>query len=354
MVTVKSSSLKEFIRLSKGIKTNTIIPVFNYIQCKCIGDMMTLCKSNQETVVTHEIPAEFEQNITFLVDEKMLSAIVSSTQEEVEFSISGNVIQIKSGEINMSLSIPANSLNVYPDPPTVMSDTSYLMSGKMLDEIGMAGSFLSSLENNPLSYCYILPSETGSVVVGTDMHILYLSELGAELPIIVLSQEATSLVSAFESLQYFSCGNYNVFSAGKTTYAFIKPTYHALPYKSVLDRINSDGRIKVDRKELIRFCELSQSVSTWKYTVATLTGSVDGLSLKLTEDTTSVHRDISAEKTFTPGEFNFNTRLMVHVLKSFKSDRVSMQPIVDDRGAAYIIREEQEGDSMGFINGMVK
>ncbi|ASZ14530.1 hypothetical protein KTO58_01165 [Chitinophaga pendula] len=353
MITIKTTDLKEFIRLAKGVTRNSIIPVLQYVMCRCVGDTMTLCKSNQETVVSHDISAEFDENISFLVDDKTLTAFVATAEDEVSIRLNGNKVTLISGSVTIDTFYPNGGEKDYPDPPTAVSDTSYLLNRHVLKSIAVAGTYLSALDNNPLSFCYILPAEDRSVIVGTDAHILYLTEIAISLPNIVLSKEATVLVGAFDKLQYFSYQNYNVFNAGKTTYAFIKPTYTALPYKRVLDSATSPGRMTVNRKDIIRFCEAALGVSTCKWTIGTLSNSDDGLTLGYYEESVSLSNVITAEKNFVPAVFNFNTRLLLHVFKSLPGEYLSLQPGERANGTMYFVRSEQEASTVALINGLV-
>lgn len=256
MTRIKTSEIKDFFSRSKTIRTSTIIPVLSYIKLEVKDGAATLSKTNLESYCVHTIETESSTDESILLDERLLNAI-SATPGIIEIEKTETHIRLSNGSVKMAF--PVMSPEHFPLFPAGEhgGETTTLYSD-VLESIGIAKSYIKDNYETNLTFVHVLKN----CVFATDALLLYYTSFESELPALCLRQEACNVVGGYETLTYFSHGNYDFFDTGRTIYGFIKNEYKAPNIEPLLKSASKDNFFEIKRADIVSFCELVNSTAT--------------------------------------------------------------------------------------------
>jgi DNA polymerase III sliding clamp (beta) subunit (PCNA family) len=334
MTKIKLSDLKDFLRKSSKIKTNGVIPVHEFLLIETFAEEITITKTNGNAFIKTTITQDNEAVEKHLIEEKRLSAFASNAKGE--FITVRQVKQttiLKDGENEVKLgAVDGVNFEAFQRFPETEGAETTVLGPDLLAALFAAKDFVSILESN-LHFVYVQPDGNGSVVFATNQHLLYERKFEEVLPEMTLSPDVCSIVSTFNHVSFFTAGNYNFFDTGSTVYGFIKTEYKAPNYKVVINQISFEDELKMDREEVLSFCQLVNSLSVEKFATIKFDDIEEAMLIHWDESgySTETERKLDVEKNFPPKPFALNCIYLMQILKCFDTKEVSFYPGDNER-----------------------
>ncbi|HEY1202183.1 MAG TPA: hypothetical protein VGE79_14420 [Niastella sp.] len=354
MITIATSEIKEFLKRARPVKTYSILPILAYYRLDCVGDSATFTKTNNNAWVIHEIAADFESNISLLIDERLLQAMVSNSSSDT-ITITQDDVNITLSDGKSNVAFPVQSLVNYPAfPERDQTQGVTPLPAEMLYAIGAATSIIDQKLINQYCNCFINPVGHITDVFSThNGHIMYRKWFNVTLPAMTISPEVGSIISGFESAQYYTANNYDFYECGKTTYGFIQSTYKCPNYSRPFASISNKDYFEVDRLQLIQFAELTVSSSVNTYQIITLEdNAMLGITFKHDDKEYQLHTkmEFEAEKTFSPQPFHVSGKLLITLLKAIDTKTVRWSPVNE---TTYCLWSTEDPDLLTLLLGTV-
>lgn len=333
MVLIQTSEIKTFLKRANKIKTNTVLPVLTYIKLDCSGDSATLTKTNLDAWCIHQVEAEFKENCTVLIDEKLLSALVANSFDElIDISVDGDNVVMSCGKSKLSFALSDPS--VYPTAPEMNQENGLTtLSSEMLYSVRAASSIIDTAVQNQWANCFIQYREGKTDIFSTRSGwTMYKRQFDDRYPNITISPEVAGIITMFEEAQYYQANNYDFFDFGKTIYGFIRSVYTAPAYQTPFARCKNTTWFEVNRKDLLQFCELTISSTPNPSPVMDLqanemlgvTFSCDDPGFRV-----STSMDFEGENTFMPPLYKFMPKALIPLLKTMDCNIVRFSPVID-------------------------
>ncbi len=356
MVKISISELKEFLKRSRPIKPNPLMPVLGYLLLDCVGDKASLTKTNLHSYCRHEIDAEFEQNVTLLIDEKMLSALISNTDSDtITITPGEKIIVLSDGRSDVSFSREQH--DVFPPFPNSVADSEpFDLPADVLYSIRAAISIINTSVDNQFSYCFISPAGDKYDVFSTHTAFtFYRKQFETPMPAMTISPETGAVITMYESIRCYTSGNFSFFDCGKTVYGFVLSEYKAPPYQKILAQCKNEKYFEINRADLLQFCELILSSSPAQVPTASINdNALAGVTFSHADDgfKVSAKMDFAVEKNFTVDRFDFNPKLLVPLLKTMDSETIRFSPM-SATGASYAIWSAEDTGLLTLLSGIV-
>lgn len=361
MIKIKISELKEFLKRSRAIKPNPLVPeIFGRLLLKCEDGTATLSKTNLHVHCRHEIDAEHTGDFAVLIDEKMMTALIQNTPEDhIEVKLTKTEVILTSG--------PAKVKFLNEDPhvfhkfPQVDGNTEKVeFPPDVLYAIRAATSLIDTSIDTQFSYCYLVTTKGKADVFATrSAFIFYRKQFDFPIPTMPLSAEMAAVITMFENVRCTRSGPYAFFDCGRTQYAFVLSVYTAPPYHNILAQCVNDQYFEINRAELQQFCELvlSSSPSSIPGTTISDTGAT-GVAFSHVDIgfNVSVSREFEVFKTFKADEFHFNAKMLLPLLKTFESEKVRFSPVHNEfqkNGLTYSLWCEDDPGLQTLLSGLI-
>jgi DNA polymerase III sliding clamp (beta) subunit (PCNA family) len=326
---IKVSDLREFFKRASKIKSNGVIPIYNYLLIESDKETVSITKTNGNYFVKHTVDQDNQDDEKILVEEERLSAFVKNAKGEfLTIKTKGKELTIKDGVIapvQLGAEVDAKLFKTFPN---IEGAERISLGPDLLAALFEARNFSSIVESN-FHYVYTHKHEDGFYVYASNGQILYLRKFEEELPIVALSPEVCSIVCQFQSLQYFTLGNYDFFDTGATVYGFIKTTYQAPAYMHIFRSVRTEEVLTFNRSEVLSFCELVSSLAVMSFPYLVFEEKTeDALLMSFGEDeyNVSTEKELKVKKNYWPQSFAFNVAYLTQVLKCFTADELILSP----------------------------
>lgn len=341
---IKVSDLKEFFKRSSKIKSNGIIPIYDYLLFEFVPNRVTIAKSNGNIFCKHTIDEPGAHNQAFFVEEKRLVALVNNAKGEyITFKVSGNKTVLKDERNEVKVEAPHDmKVSLFQKFPDTEGAEKTILNPGVLSALFEARSFASVVESN-FGFVYAHKKETGFYVYASNGHLIYLRKFEEELPDLALLPETCSIIATYPHLEYFTSDNYDLFDTGKTLYGFIKTTYRAPEYFHIIKNIDQSQFLTVKKEEVLSFCELVKSLSVHSYEIIKFEAADEGLFAKYEEIEYNVEAEktIELKKNFWPEGFALNNALFTQILKCFPTEEITLSPSPGQKIFGVIAPEEE-------------
>jgi DNA polymerase III sliding clamp (beta) subunit (PCNA family) len=332
---IKVSDLKEFFKRSNKIKSNGVLPIHDYLLIESTPECVAITKSNGNMYCKHTIEEDNQGTEKLLVEEKRLSALVGNAKGEfIHFNTKGKKVTLKDAANEVKLEamkeVEVNAFKTFPESEGADRIT---LNPDVLAALFEARNFSAIVESN-FHYVYAHKKEAGHFIYSSNGHLMYLRKFEEELPELVLSPEVCSIVCQFQSVQYYTAGNYDFFDTGATVYGFIKSEYKAPEYMQIIRSINQDEQITMNRAEVISFCELVSSLAVAKFPVLKFEETAEDTLLMQYEESeynVKTEREVKVKKNLWPETFAFNSGYLTQVLKCFTTEEVNLSANADQK-----------------------
>jgi len=355
---ISTKELKEFLKLSKPIKQNRVLPILDYIKLEIKGDVGIFTKTNLHSYCLHQVEVASKEDCTILIDEGKLSALISNTIDDVI-----NIQQRKNGiEISDTVSkitFSKENPDMYQKFPEGDGQMTAL-SPEMTEAIDVAKNYVMEMEiPNQFSFVFSVPRQHNTLIYGCESNGgLYVKRFDEILPLFSLNKEAATLVGSLNGCQYYTAGNYDLFTNGTTTYGFIKNDFTPLPVEKLFNRKGSDNRATLFKDHIISFCDTAISVSGGKVIPNVVINSCDsgmileckqpGMDIDLVADIAVEHSECSGFKT----NVEFGVRTLSRCLRALPYEYVTVRLQEEDNKAGFILSHPDDPGYFGLIMGL--
>lgn len=321
---IKVSDLRDFFKKSAKIKSNGIIPIYDFLLFEFTCEAVSITKTNGNAFCKYTVTQDTETKGQLLIEEKRLSALVNNAKGEfVHFKVKGKKITLKDDNNELSLQLN-EEISAFQTMPESEGAEMVILTPDVLSALFEARNFASLVESN-FHYVYAHKKGNEHCVFASNRTILYVRKFEDELPNLALSPEVCSIIASFGHVQYYSAGNYDFFDTGNTVYGFIKTTYTAPEYAPVINSIDTTQTLVLDKNEVLSFCELVNSLAVKELPIIGFEASQDaGLLVFYKEPEYSVETEklLPVERNFWPEDFSMNASMLKDVLKCFTSEKI--------------------------------
>ena len=353
MVIISTSEVKDFIKKSSKINTSrSVIPVLTYIKLECEGDKARLIKTDLNTWCLQEVDADFMENITVLIEEKVLTAVIANGADDIiSITQDNNTVRLKSGKANASFSLQDSS--VYPMLPEMNQENGITeLPTELLYSIRSASSIADTSSDSFKSLVFVKYVNAKTDVFCTSGHVIYLKQFPQRLPSFSISPVNAAMICAFELVHHYECGNYNFFNCGKTIYGFVKSTFNPPAYHKMVTSINNERYFEAEKDDLLQFCNLTSSINNDELPEMLIKDSGLGITMKSSNGDGSriTDADLLVDKNFTVPEIRLNPVTFSQVVKSISGTKIRLSPL--DRKHAYSVFSTEEEGLITIMTGI--
>lgn len=322
-----------------------------YVKLECFRDHAMLSKTNLANYCIHRVIGQFEP-CTILIDEKLLSALLSSTPSPViDIDANGNNIIID--DAYSKITFPVEDVRNYPEFPENEGETKkYTLSGDVLQSIGIARNYVmgSTVNEQPMSFVIVKNSHE---VFASNNAIIYFKKFKEELPDLILYPECCNALSNFDEAIYYTLGQYDFFDVGTTTYGFIKPEQKQPAYERIITMLVKGGGFSIAKPNIERFCELAINATASAFPESVVKDNGDGVTFKLENNSYDIDATMNfdvIEKDITIDDFHFNPKIMLPVIKPLPYQAIHFTP----NKFGYIITTPEDENYSGIISALAK
>lgn len=357
MIKIKTKELRRFISLASHIKDTKLLPMYGYVKIVVKDGACTIYKSNAFSYIIAPVEAECGADEVILVEEVVLFGYVGATsRDEISISAEGvngilndgkkpwkfraiedhyPAIQQKEegGEVFELTSDVLSALHVCkfhtrkPEDKAIRSWETFVHVSKAGDKYGIAGY------NGITAHFQLFKNKLHEMVFDTD---------------------TISIIAKYDSVQYSSAGNYDLFDCGGATYGFIKPEIGARPLTKFLENLaKGEKACVVNRKSILEFCETVIKTSNSNLVPEIkISGESKESKIILTHDSVTENHGEEVvwveekEKAFEP--YIFNPNYIILLLKDLDYDEIEISTIKE----GFVIKSKEEPNFMGLVARM--
>lgn len=308
---IKLEDLKKFKVNSVGIKSNSILPILNYLKF----ENGTLMKNNLKAFVTQTIPGVDQD---FLIDDRILMNFIEfSSSEEIDINIEGARVII-SDKFTKVIS-PTDDIKIFPTTDIPEGETQ-LMTEKLLKAIGVAQNFIVESDNATAKIHVFVGN---NYVAASDGFIAYLEKIEG-VPKIFLRKHTCQALANFTEAKFIENDSYHFFETEGCKFGFVKPEgtfFDLTPFA----KIPTDSeKFTVNKTEFVRFTDMCTTSTESKIFVGTMKVEDNKLKLDMNDKDfeVDVKKEIECIGAIT-GEFRFNVSYMGKVLKTLPDEELT-------------------------------
>lgn len=349
---VATKDLKEFLKLSKPIKQNKILPILDYIKLDVVGGTAIFTKTNQHSYCVYSIQCESKEEVSILIDESKLSALISNSDSDI-ITIKEKKTSIELQDDKSKMSFHKEDASLYPVMPESNSKR-WEIPEEVISAIRIAKGYIIETElPTQWSYVFLVPGGDSALLYGAEMSGFYMKKFNYPLPPFNLTKEAATLVSLFPSASYQSNGNYDFFTSDNTTYGFIKNESNPLPVDKLYSRATTGNYFEVSKSELISFCDMAVGISGDLIATLNISDSDGGISLKYKahETNTSLNTDILAVKDAPITELDMGIKTLSRCLRPLPYEQLRITQQCEAHYRGFILTHPEDPGYFGVIMG---
>lgn len=358
LLRVKTSDINDFLKRVSKIKQTSLLPILDYIKLEVDGEGKAfLYDTNLQVWCVHEIEVPDAKKGEYLLDRKLLGAMVASTQSDTIFiRQEGTAITLSDSEkkgIILNFKRPEDEH--YPEFPSRTDETKKTSSftPELVSYINVAKEFINSQSENQYSFVHITFREGQTHLVCSDGHIAFYRYFDIEMPGMLMTKDCADIVGSYEQgCSHYSVENYDFFDFGRTTYGFIKTEWKTPDFQQVFNQFSDKQVHTVSKAELLNFVNLALRVSPLTYTLFdimpdTLEENMLRLEYNLPQYSIMTEKSIPVTKNYDVEKMLYNANQLAIMLRSIKSENVNFYP----RGKASYIKDEKDDRSLFMIIG---
>lgn len=318
IITLQTSSVRDFQKRVQFIKTNDIIPILRNIKLQFSTEIgWQLVKNNFNEVCIGKVQATGEP-ATILLDERIFFGLITTAKSEVitlEVADGVLLITIDGQKTDLTIEDPA----LFPPEPIFPTDEPPLqLTDKHLRAIKIASNFVTPGETSGNFQFVHLTPENG--IFGWHNNFFYINSAFANkgLPEVQLRPQECEVICATDGVGMLNMDRHHVFFNGGYTYIFTKSEGKRLDITGIVDRLKLPGHdIKVDRSGVIDFCYTANLVAespTADCLISPMGGAIVKFSLRDAAYNRGTERSLPCQGE--PEPFIFNSRLILPVLNA--------------------------------------
>lgn len=356
MIKIKTSELKNFFRRTRGVKHNNIIPILSFFKMDCIGDKVIITDTNSFTYIIHEMPGEFKQNGSYLIDRKIMSSMVEGTTSEyITITPKGKKIILSDdlGPVGFQTDDPT----LYHKVPARNNVSQIKLNADLMETMQTAKHFCfndgKSSGVNPLELLHISGTPDHSEIFASDSFLLYLKKVTGDGLNVLMLPENCNLLAGFTETIFYESGNYVFFECGVTTYGFVKSELKTPQYQMIVKDIVEKDYFIIDKEKIVSFCDRATSINPSKIYPECIIR--DAGKNKIQFSFNNIEHDVECDmefevvKSFTADEFKFNANQMLKLISSLPYQQL----IFISNPARYYLKTEEDKNYIGCIQRLL-
>lgn len=370
MIKIKTSELSSFFKRASSIKSSDFLPIYTYLKFECQKDTAKIYKSNGHAFIIHDIEVDSTEKKSFLIEEKMIRALVEKTNaKEITFEIKASRKIEHEKEVtvdNISFSDGLNKMKcqspvhtIFTPIPAIKKEDQIVLPATVVESLFLAKSVSKTKESIKTWMAYVHINEVSKnnhFIVGMADGIMYFKKFNLELPSMILEPETCSTIGMYGEMNYSKSDNYHVFDVGITVFGFIhlETVSKAPDITVVTNQFDDKINFIIDRKELIGYCEICLSIRPG--ILQPIISLTDGGKNKMVFKYENIESERSNERVFDvkkagkPDDFLFLAEQMVDVLKNLSFETVQFSGPIKQ---SYFITSEEDADYIGAIRAIV-
>jgi hypothetical protein len=313
-IEVPTADIKLFKAVSSHIKSNGILPIYDYI----FFDNGEIIKTNGFDYVVQQ--SNFSGS--FLVNERELYSFMDNTSAStLIFTIlpTDNKVKriaitdcIKKGISN------TDDVKLYP-ARQVPGDRKTILSENILSDIGIAVNYTDEKYSDLRAQFVFVGNKS---IMACDGFIGFQKKYNDELPVMILGRVVCNKISEYESLTFSENEKMMFFETGKTTYGFVKSEATYVDMSSFFDR-ERGGAIEVEKSDIISYNNWCIARSPSKYVCPSFEEKGNGLLFTMNDPDYALDGDqlIPAHGKM-DGRFKYNATYMNRLLTSVPDEHL--------------------------------
>lgn len=359
MIKIKTTDLKTFLKRSKAITQSGIMPILSFFKMDCDGDRIICTDTNLNTYLLHEMPGEFEKNGSYLIDRKTIQSVVGTTSSEfITFTPKGKKIFISDdfGGSKGNNGFQTDDPTLYPKVPEQDKKAPVRISPELMTAIQMAKHYCFSDKTaaniSPLESVHLKSTPDYTEVFASDRFILYVTRIPNDSIDLMITPENCDALNGFTEAIYYSCGNYNFYECGSTTYGFVKSEYKCPDYSPLIKGFDRDKCFIIEKRKVWDYCNRVKSINPSG--IAAECEIRDAGNNKALFYYNNSDHDINCEvifdvkKNIEISDFRFGVDIMTQAIASLPYDEIIFVP----DGQRYFILSDSDKEFIGLIMGL--
>jgi hypothetical protein len=352
-----TKDLKEFLRLSRTLKQNKVLPLLDFIKLEPVSDtIVRLTKTNLQSYIQFEIESGGADVQPVLIDEKKLSLLLSNTNDDV-ISIKEKKTTVTLCDDKTTLSFQKEDVKLFPQSPDIEDTAPIPFSRDVLSSISIAKSYITEVDiPTQWSYVFIVPKGEYSLLYGAEMSCFYMKKIDEVLPKVALTKEAATAIGLLKSADYYSKGNYDIFKGGNIVMGFIKNESKPIPVERLWNRVVTDSSFNVSTADIIGFCDMATSMSSELLAAIKISESDTGFLLKYKspEEGATISSDIAVEKSGTLDDLEIVSKTLYKCLKPLPYERITIRQQREGNHEGFVLLSQDDPSYFGIVMGITK
>lgn len=359
MIKIKTSDLKTFLKRSRSIKQPGIMPILSYFKMDCKGEIITCTDTNMHTYLLHEMSGEFEKNGSYLIDRKTIQSVIDTTNSEsIIFTPKGKKIFISDdfGGSTSNNGFQTDDPTLYPKMPEQNKTTSSRIGPDLMAAIQVAKHYCVSDKTasniDAFESVHLTGTPDYTEVFGCDKFLMYLNRIEGDSVSLMITPENCDMLNGFTEATHFSCGNYDFYECGATTYGFVKLEYKTPNYSPLISGINREKYFIIEKQRVLDYCNRVKNINPSNvYPECEIREAGKDKVLFYYNNT---DHDVNCEvifdavKNFDIVDFKFNANQFIQLIGSLP---YGVLKFVQD-GNRFILLNEEDKEYIGLIQGL--
>lgn len=358
MIKIKTSEVNDFLKRSRSIKQNGLLPILECVLLKVFEDNKAIFfDTNLNIWCKHETTVEAKKEETFLLDRKLLGALASSTKSEyIYIKQQKSDIILLDGEgkkdTKLVFKIPdGESYPKFPDSEDAEKKTSTL-TPEFMQYLNYAKQFINTLTEDFLSFVHVFRDKDKNMMVATDRSTMFVREFDTPVSDILISADCAGILCQYETCIHWSHENYDFYDFGSTTYGFIKSEQQRPPFDMVLKNFSEEKKFMISRSLLAEYNSVCLKISPLTFTLFHMEkDSLDDDAIRFVYNLSQYgilhEKTIGVESNFDIEKFTFNGNQIERILKTVQKEKIIFYCV----GMSYFIRDEGDDKMTLLVQG---
>ncbi len=326
---IKTVDLKEFIRKAGFVKTNSIIPILEYYRLDISFGEAVLLKHNLSCFVQYNFSVDDLDDLSVLLNEKILVAFVNQTKSDViDISSNGTITKLTDGYYNVQFDSTGCDISLFPVLPKVIEYQTRL-GKELIDAIKIAKLSLGKDSIYPQYTCVYLQDR---LMFACDRITIFYQTFNYNLPNIKLTFGECNLLGDYNSVDYALSDNYNIYRGDNVLFGFrLVEGANGFDYKPVTDNLKKQTPVIMKTADLINFCESTLGISGATFNASRMITDGNSITMVYEDSGIGTKNEI---KVFNEGAacfhdsdddfagFSFNPVLFLPIIKALPFDKI--------------------------------
>ncbi|MCM3443604.1 MULTISPECIES: DNA polymerase III subunit beta [Metabacillus] len=262
-----------FTKVGKAVSGKSSIPVLQGFLLEVTQEEINITGSDSSETIKHCIPVDGENVIVHdsgsIILPKQIENIVKKSNKQIEFSLDGFTTKVKSGKSEFDI-ICLDATDYPKFPEYDLSTPSLQLEGEQFRDLIKKTAFAASTsETRPVLQGICIEVSAGNVnLVCTDSHrlsrIIHKAQAVQDARIVVPAKTLDNMSKVFDldkEVHVFIQNEQHILLRNGQTYYISRLLNDNYPDTSRLIPNDSDGKLKINRQEIVQGLELIKEIA---------------------------------------------------------------------------------------------